>query len=144
MPTLSVLITSSAFSLDLLALTSSRRSVGVMIPTSLPFSTTGILWILFSTKILATSLIDASGETVMMSFFMMSESCSSSNLLNTSFLETIPTSIPSLERTTGTPVSLFLTITLMASLRLPGTSTTIGTGVMMSATVFISSHPLVL
>ena len=42
---------------------------------------------------------------------------------------------------TGSPVSPFLTIMLIASLRLPGTSTTMGAEVMTSATVPLICSP---
>ena len=101
----------------------------------MPSSTTGSLWILFSLKILAASSTVASGEIVMQPFFMTRESWSSSNFLKTSLLETTPMSFPSDARMTGSPVRPFLTMMLMASLRLPGTSTTMGAVVITSATV---------
>lgn len=131
-------MTSSAVIWVFIFATSLSRSVGVSIPTSLPSSTTGILCILISVKTSAASAMLAVEGMVFTFRFMMSESWSSSNLLNTSFLETIPTSCPSEERTTGSPVSLCLTIRLMALLRLPGTSATMGMPTITSATVFIS------
>ncbi len=120
-------------------LISFRMSVGVMIPTSLLFSTTGSLWILFSEKIRAASAMGSRGSMVMQSLFMMRESWLSSKFLKMSLLETIPMSFPSEERTTGSPVSLFLTMVLITSLRVPGTWATMGAGVIMSATVFMLS-----
>ena len=120
-----------------MSFTRDRRSVGVTIPTSLPSSTTGSLWILFSLKIFAASSTVASGAMVMHPFFMIRDSWSSSNLRKISLLETTPMSFPSDARTTGSPVSLFLTMMLIASLRLPGTSTTMGAGTMMSAIVLL-------
>ncbi len=81
----------------------------------------------------------ASGEMVMQPFFMMSESCSSSKFLKRSLLETTPMSFPSDARMTGSPVSPFLTIMLIASDLDPGTSTTMGAGDMTSATVVVIS-----
>ena len=136
-----VQMTSSAVMSVFMPLISRRISVGVMIPMRRPSSTTGSLCILLPERILAASATLASGPMVMQSFFMMRESCSSSNFLNMSLRDTMPMSFPSEARITGTPVRLFLTITLMASLRLPGTSTTMGAGVIMSATVFIAFTP---
>ena len=131
-----VLITSSATSEVFMSLTRRRRSVGVTIPTRDEPSITGSLWILFSLNILAASSTGASEEIVMQFLFMMRDSWSSSKLRNMSFLDTMPTRLPSCARTTGSPVRPFLTIRLIASLRDPGTSATIGAGVMMSATAF--------
>ena len=126
---------SSASRSVLISFTRRSMSVGVTMPTSLPSSTTGSLWILLLLKIAAASSMGVSGVTVMQPFFMTSESWSSSNFLNTSLLDTTPMSFPSEARMTGSPVSPLRTMMLMASLRLPGTSTTMGAAVIMSATV---------
>ena len=106
-----------------------------MMPMSMPSSTTGSLWILRVLKISAAFSMGAVGSMVMQFFFMMRESCSSSKFLKMSLRETMPMSFPSLARMTGSPVSPFLTIRLIASAREPGTSTTMGAAVITSATV---------
>ena len=113
------------------------RSVGVTMPMSFPSSTTGSLWILRVLNTSATSSTGVSGVVVMQFFFMMRESCSSSKFLKMSLLDTTPISFPSAARMTGSPVRLFLTMMLMASVRDPGTSTTMGAGDITSATVLL-------
>ncbi len=131
-----VLMTSSATSGVFISFTRRSRSVGVTIPTRDEPSMTGSLWILFSLKILAASSTGVSDVMVMQFLFMIRDSWSSSKLRNMSFLDTIPTRLPSCARTTGRPVRPFLTMRFIASLRDPGTSATMGAGVIMSATVF--------